>query len=112
MGQQKTFSLSYMRDGYTFEIIDGKKSTRPCADFQEQIATILKENPNYKMSSFTEIPNKCVNVDDGILVIEKEDPSEDVQEKRNQIIAMLYQNMEQEDAHETLKLVDELIELF
>ena len=103
--KQLTFKLSYMRDGVR---LDG--SAVP--DFQEQIAEKLKEHPGYRYSQFIDVPNKCVNVDDGILIIVKDDLSEDIEEKRNQIIAMLYQCMDdQNDARETLKLVDELIEL-
>jgi len=106
---QLTFKLEYWTDGITMGE-DGY--TVACPDFQKQIAKKLKENPSYEYSQFFEVPNRAVNVKQGILILRSKEPSEDFEEKRNQIIAMLYQCMDdQHDAKETLKLIYELVEL-
>ena len=103
--KQLTFKLSWMHNGVR---LDGSA----CPDFQQQIAEKLEEHKGYRYQQLIDVPNKTMNVSDAILILVKDDMSEDVEEKRNQIIAMLYQCMDdQNDAKETLKLVDELIEL-
>lgn len=112
MGQQKTIKLHTMIDGLTTTWGEnGEQTTKPCPSIAELIRDAIDENPGYMFKDRIDVPTGSSNTRETILILEKPDPPETQIEKRNQIIAMLYQCMEKHDAQETLKLVDELIEL-
>ena len=107
--KQLTFTLEeWTGQSYTYK--DGELV--PAPSFKQQIFDLVEKHKGYRVSQFKRLPNRAQNVNEGLLILVKDDPSEDIVEKRNQIIAMLYQCMnDKNDARETLKLVDELIEL-